>query len=142
MPHLVRRSPVTDLLDWLDSETSRLPRHNSVHYIRVEDFTDDGSYVVRAELPGVDPDKDIEISVEGDLLTIQGRRHEEEKHKHRSEFRYGSLSRSLRMPSGAQADMVKATYGDGVLEVRVPMPGGRQEATKVPVKRVNGTPST
>lgn len=69
MSYLVRRSsPVNDLLDWFEYESSRLSLHGSAHYIHVEDFTEDGTYVVRAELPGVDPDKDVEISEMGYLV--------------------------------------------------------------------------
>ena len=126
--------PFSDLIDWLETETGSSLR-NAAHYIRVEDFSDDGCYVVRAEMPGVDPDKDVEIFVEGDLLRIEGHRQEEEIDKHHSEFRYGSFTRTLRLPAGARAAEVKASYADGMLEVRVPMREIEDEVTKVPVER-------
>jgi HSP20 family protein len=106
---------------------------------RVEEFEDDGTRVIRAELPGVDPDKDVEITIEGDELRIRAERRQEEKVEEkgrlRSEFRYGSFARRLTLPAGAVADDVKATYHDGVLEVRVPISSEKAAATKIPVAR-------
>jgi HSP20 family protein len=103
--------------------------------IRVEEFVDDKTLVVRAELPGVDPDKDVEITIDNGYLHIHAERQEKEEHKDkgrfRSEFRYGSFSRSIPLPDGVKEDDIKATYGDGVLEVRTPLP---QEAVQ------SGTP--
>jgi HSP20 family molecular chaperone IbpA len=139
MSTLVRRvNPLSDMLDWLETETS-MPLRGTAHYIRVEDYLEDGAYVVRAELPGMDPDKDVEISVEGDLLTIQGHRREESKDKYHSEFRYGSFTRTVRLPAGSRAEEVEATYGDGVLKVSIPMGEVAPSVTKVPVQRAPET---
>jgi HSP20 family protein len=83
--------------------------------------------VVRAELPGIDPEKDVEITVDNGVLTITAERREEKVEGeegtsgYRSEFRYGSYRRSMTLPTGATEDDVKATYTDGILEVRVPI---------------------
>lgn len=94
--------------------------------VRVEEYHDSGSYVVRAELPGIDPERDVDVSVTGDQLTIKARREEKTEHRgkdgYRSEFRYGSFSRTVTLPQGVRQDDVHATYSDGVLEVRVPVP--------------------
>lgn len=124
---------LADMVDWLESGPSIALRDGD-RFVRVEDFERDGNYVVRAELPGVDPDKDIEVTVEGEYLTIHGERHEEVREKNRSEFRYGSFSRSLRMPAGADATSVQATYRDGILEVVMPL-GEEHPHTQVPVVR-------
>ena len=126
---------LADMVDWLESGPSIALRDGD-RFVRVEDFERDGSYVVRAELPGVDPDQDIEVSLEGDYLTIRGERHEEIREKNRSEFRYGSFSRSLRMPPGADASTVQATYRDGILEVVVPL-GEERPQTQIPVVRTD-----
>ena len=55
----------------------------------------DDLLIVRAELPGMDPDNDFEITVENGTLTIHAERREEHKQAHRSEFRYGSFTRSI-----------------------------------------------
>ncbi|HET6949050.1 MAG TPA: Hsp20/alpha crystallin family protein [Acidimicrobiales bacterium] len=106
--------------------------------VRVEEYVDDGTLVVRAELPGIDPDKDVELSVTDDVLLIQAHRQERSEHKdkdtYRSEFRYGSFTRHVPLPPGVKADDITATYTDGVLEVHAPMAEEAKPATtKVPV---------
>lgn len=142
MTTLVRptESPISELFQWLD-----LNRPTSLsdlmHYVPLESFTDEGSYVVRADLPGVDPEKDIEVKVDGDVLTIHGERREEEHDNGRSEVRYGSFTRSVRLPKGASATDVVARYDAGVLEVRVPMKEAPAEPIKVAVQRAGGKES-
>ncbi|HEY0620525.1 MAG TPA: Hsp20/alpha crystallin family protein [Kribbella sp.] len=118
------RSTFADLVDWLESEFPTIPsvrQFAGLQMMRVEDFQDGNEYVVRAELPGVDPDKDIDIQLLDGVLTIKAERREENKDANRSEFRYGSFSRSLTLPAGADENNVKATYKDGILEIRVPL---------------------
>jgi HSP20 family molecular chaperone IbpA len=107
----------------------------------VESYTEDGKFVVRADLPGVDPEKEIEVKVDGDVLTIHGERHEEEHDNGHSEVRYGSFTRSVRLPKGATAGDVVATYDAGVLVVTVPMAEAAAEPIKVPVQRVESRAS-
>jgi HSP20 family protein len=109
--------------------------------IKVEELRDGDSLVVRAELPGIDPEKDVDVSVSEGALHISARREEKIEEKlqdsYRSEFRYGSFSRTLPLPEGATADSVTASYKDGVLEVRVPVPTAppAPPSSKVPVTR-------
>lgn len=131
---IVRRpqGPFTDLLDWFETEM----RHVGVTpSVPVEDFTEDGHYVVRAELPGVDPEKDVTVTIEGDVLTIHGERHEDKKDKNLQEHRYGAFTRAVRIPPGTSADEVKASYADGILEVRVPVKASGSGAQKVAIER-------
>ncbi|MFH0964862.1 MAG: Hsp20/alpha crystallin family protein [Planctomycetota bacterium] len=83
----------------------------------------DDAVTVTAELPGVTP-AEIEVTVEGDVLTIHGEKNEEKEEKgksyHRIERRYGSFSRSIHLPSSVQSDKVKASSKDGVLTVEIP----------------------
>ena len=108
--------------------------------LRIEEFVDDTTLVVRAELPGLDVDKDVDISVHNGLLHIKANRTEtaEKKDKtfYRSEFRYGAFERTLALPPGATVDDVKATYENGVLEIRIPMPQDATTKHRVPVQRV------
>lgn len=92
------------------------------HLLAVEDSIDNGRYVVRAEIPGVDPDKDVEVSVEDRQLTIKAQRSEQHQNNGRSEFTYGSFSRSVSLPQGADADSIEATCSKGILTVSVPIP--------------------
>jgi len=80
-------------------------------------------FVVRAEVPGIEP-KDIDLHVAGDLLTISGEKRQDIDEKgetwHHTERRYGSFRRSLRLPAGVDAGSVSADYDKGVLSVHLP----------------------
>lgn len=131
------RSPVADMLSWLESGTGFDTRSFGLApYVKVEDFVDEGTYVLRADMPGIDPDKDVEVTIEGDIVTIHGERREEQKDKNHHELHYGSFSRSVQLPHGTKPDEVSAKYVDGVLEVRIPM-AKEEESTahKVPIQR-------
>ncbi|SDQ31432.1 Molecular chaperone IbpA, HSP20 family [Thermostaphylospora chromogena] len=121
MSTIMRRDPrglFPELLDWLEAPfASLLP--SSAQTIRVEDYVKDGRYVLRAELPDIDPDKDVEITIAGGILTIRAERQEEHKDQYRTEFRYGSFTRSIALPQGADENDVKATYDKGILEISV-----------------------
>lgn len=100
--------------------------------IRVEEFREDGTLVIRADLPGIDPGKDVELTVSDGMLHIEAERRVEEKREEqgyvRQELRYGSLSRSLPLSEGVTETDITAAYKDGVLEIRVPEP--RHEPAK------------
>ncbi len=102
--------------------------------IRVDEYHEDGALVVRADLPGIDPDNDVTLTVSDGVLHIEAERREEE-HKedkgyvHR-ELRYGSFARALQLPEGVAESDIVATYKDGILEIRIPAP------THEPVKKI------
>jgi HSP20 family protein len=81
------------------------------------------SFVVKAELPGLEA-KDVNVSISGDLLIVKGekKKEEEEKDEHHycSERYYGSFQRVFRLPTGVQADKIKATFDKGVLKLTLP----------------------
>jgi HSP20 family protein len=124
MPLPARRAPARfpDFLDWLEGPWPGMLPFGSGQTFRVEDFTDDGKYMIRAELPGVDPEKDVEVTVDSGTLTIRAERREESKQDRHSEFKYGSMTRSLSLPEGSDPDKIMASYDKGILEVMVPMP--------------------
>ena len=129
-------SPVADVLGWLESGPALgLRGFGLAPYVRIEDYMDDGTYVLRAEMPGIDPDKDVSLDIEGDVLTISGERREEKRERNRRELHYGSFTRSVQLPPDARTDEIKATYVDGVLEVRVPAMVAEHKPLKVPVER-------
>jgi HSP20 family protein len=108
--------------------------------LRVEEFPENGSIVIRADLPGIDPDKDVDIEVADGMLRVSAERRKEEKVEEkdyvRTELRYGSFLRTLPLPAGATEKDVVATYKDGVLEIRVPVAAPEApEAKKIPVAR-------
>jgi HSP20 family protein len=101
-------------------------------WMRIEEIHEDDILVIRAELPGVDPDKDVEVSISDGVLHIEGRREETKEDKDarsfRSEFRYGTFSRDLALPKGVEGKQVQAAYRDGILEVRVPWPAAKAKS--------------
>ena len=78
---------------------------------------------VNLELPGV-REKDVHVSITGDMLTVKGERRFESDVKDEGYYRlervYGKFERSIPLPIPVQAEKVKATYRDGVLEIRLP----------------------
>jgi HSP20 family protein len=106
--------------------------------IRVEEYRKDGTLVIRADLPGIDPDKDVEVAVSGGMLHIEAERRQEEKREEkgyvRREVHYGSLSRSLPLPAGVTEADITATYQGGVLEIRIPEPK-EDSAVKIPISK-------
>jgi HSP20 family protein len=92
--------------------------------------------ILRADLPGLEQ-KDIEVTVEAGMLTIRGERKEEKEEK-REDYYYaerwaGSFARSVMLPAGVDADKVKATFKNGVLEVHIPKTK-EAKAKKIEVK--------
>ena len=77
--------------------------------MRVEDDTREGLYQVRAELPGVDPIEDIEVTVLDGQLTIRAERAQTGETNGRSEFSYGSFARTIVLPVGADEDDINET---------------------------------
>ncbi len=100
------------------------------HVIRVEDELKDGKYELRAEIPGVDPAKGIDVTVRDGVLTIKSERTEKKESNGRSEFSYGSFIRSVTLPTGADEDAIKASYDKGILTVSVPVSEEQQPAEK------------
>jgi HSP20 family protein len=100
---------------------------------------DDKEIVVTAELPGLDQ-KDFEVTVSGDLLTLKGEKKSEHTQKNGNatytERRFGSFSRSVRLPFEVRDENVEATYDKGVLSIRVTKPADMQRpARRIEVKR-------
>jgi HSP20 family protein len=79
--------------------------------------------IVNAEIPGVEAEN-IEVKLEGNVLTIKGERQREHEEKeenfHRIERSYGIFYRSLRLPSEVDAEKIKATYKKGILRIIIP----------------------
>ena len=119
------RAVFPDLADWLESPWTGPPPFLTGQVFRLEETIRDDRYVIRAELPGLDPENDIEVTVDGRILTIRAERRQQDNGPYRSEFRYGSLARAVRLPARVDAADVTARYDKGVLEVSVPVPRGQ-----------------
>ena len=128
------RDLVEPMSFWGDLDWPRRVFGSAVDTLRIEEAIEGDAMIVRAEIPGVDPDKDVDISVDDGVLTITAKREsttEETKDGgFRSEFRYGSFVRQIRMPKTADLDALTASYDAGVIEVKVPL-----RAEKVPTAR-------
>ncbi len=134
------RAMFPDLADWLESPWTGPPPFLAGQVFRLEETVRDDRYVIRAELPGLDPENDIEVSVEGRILTIRAERRQQDNGPCRSEFRYGSLARAVRLPARVDAADVTARYAKGVLEVSVPVPVVKPAGTRIPVEDVDAAP--
>ena len=118
--------PHLNLLDRF-LEDFRLPslfRDEETEWIPALDVSEtDAELIIKAEVPGIDP-KDIDITLNNDLLTVKGEKKKETKEEkenfHRVERHYGSFARTVRLPTEVKADDVEATYNNGVLKLVMP----------------------
>lgn len=98
----------------------------------------DTAIEVTAELPGID-EKDVEVVLRDDLLTIKGEKKSEKEEKkkdyHLIERSYGSFARSIRLPFEADSEAVKASFAKGVLKISIAKPAEVKDKTvKIPVR--------
>jgi HSP20 family protein len=87
----------------------------------VDVIEQDDRYLLRADVPGFEPDQ-VKIEVEDGRLIVSAEHEENEEHYLRRERRYGSASRTITLPGGVTPDQVEATCKDGIVEVSVPKP--------------------
>ncbi len=90
---------------------------------KVDIFEEGGDVVVKAELPGMKKEE-IDVNITNDTITISGEKKQEEKVEKKNYYRlersYGSFTRKFRMPTDVESENAKASFKEGVLEVRVP----------------------
>ena len=134
------RAMFPDLADWLESPWTGPPPFLAGQVFRLEEAIRDDRCVIRAELPGLDPENDIEVTVDGRILTIRAERRQEDDRPYRSEFRYGSIARAVRLPARVDAGDVTARYDKGVLEVSVPVRAVKPAGTQIPIENADATP--
>jgi HSP20 family protein len=89
----------------------------------VDLYETENEYVVKLAAPGLRPDN-FEITMQQNVLTIQGRTQEEEKQEgsryHVREQHYGEFLRTIQFPSQVDADKIQASLANGILTIRVP----------------------
>jgi HSP20 family protein len=94
---------------------------------------DDKAFKITAELPGLE-EKNIDVSVSGDMLTFKGEKHyekdEKDKNRHVSERAYGSFQRSFALPGGVDRDKITADLSKGVLTITLPKTAEAQKPEK------------
>ena len=89
---------------------------------------------MRAELPGIDPATDVDVTVRNGVLTITAERSEKKESHGRSEFHYGSFTRSLTLPTGTEEESITARYEKGILTVSAPIAEPETPARRVAVE--------
>jgi HSP20 family protein len=99
---------------------------------RMETYRRENDYVIRIDLPGVDP-KDVSVHAEGHVLSISGERKSEDTNAEYRETFYGKFERAVTLPQGVETDKIAANYQNGVLEVRVPLPA-QLAGRKIPIQ--------
>jgi HSP20 family protein len=114
-----------DMNKLLEGFTSRLSptETNAVWSPVVDIYEDEGSYVLKAELPGLTKD-DLELSLENRTLTLRGERKMEkdvkEENYHQIERSYGRFVRTFTLPTFVDQDKITADFKEGILEVVLP----------------------
>jgi HSP20 family protein len=118
---------ITDLRSRFDRLFDDLGRqHHDSWAPAIDVVRQDGSLTVRADLPGIKPEE-VKIEVEDGVLTVSGQHEEHRSEKDddgryvRRERRFGAFSRSIVLPSGVDAQAIKAETHDGVVEVTIPL---------------------
>jgi len=98
----------------------------------VDVFVREGTFVLRADLPGMTKDN-VKVEVKDDFIAIEGERksdfEEDKDGVYRAERVYGTFFRAVPMPEGVKPEDVKATFKDGVLEVTAPLPLAKKAPT-------------
>jgi HSP20 family protein len=121
--------PVPDIAGWEGTPPFAVHRHASgPRSIPIEQYQDGSAYVIRLELPGIEPASDLQVSVQGGVLSIRAERRDEIRVKHDSEFSYGQFARHLALPADSNAQDVTATYHNGILTVRLALEPQHQAA--------------
>jgi HSP20 family protein len=112
------RSIFPDLFDWLEPPYALL-RPFTGQAMRIEEGIEGGRFVVHAELPGIEADKQAKVTVLNGVLTIEAERSESAENHSHSEFHYGTFTRRLALPENANEKDIEASYDKGILEVTV-----------------------
>jgi HSP20 family protein len=125
------RRPFEGLTSWFDDvdtlfQNDFFTRPLEGNWVPAMDIEEkNGTYMVKADLPGVNKD-DIHLELRDGYLTLKGERkyeHEEEEDNYRRiERTHGTFQRSLKVPEGLTQKDIKAKYRDGVLELTIPTP--------------------
>ena len=130
MTNLVRWDPFSDLRQTMDrlfdegfSRPWRFLPGEQEATFPLELSESDHDVVVKAALPGIDPNE-VEITVQNDVLTIRGEHKEQaeetKREYYRREVRYGAFHRSIALPTGVDSDKAQAEFKNGMLQLRLP----------------------
>ncbi|HZS81431.1 MAG TPA: Hsp20/alpha crystallin family protein [Stellaceae bacterium] len=122
-----------------DFEPAWRPQRTFTFAAPAVEISEDGkAYKIAAELPGID-EKDVDVSVTGDMLVLKGEKRQETEEKdgncYLSERAYGAFQRSFYLPEGVDRDKITADFSKGVLTVTLPKTAeARKQQKKIDVK--------
>ncbi len=132
-PFLALQREVNNLFDDFFSPAPFETKDWNMGFPQVDIKETDKELKISAELPGL-TEKDIEVLISEDLLTIQGEKREEKEDKkenyYSSERYYGSFKRQIRLPEAVTADKVQAKFKNGVLDITIPKSEKAQKGKK------------
>jgi HSP20 family protein len=120
------------------AELSWLPFLDPV--IRLERYRKDDKLVVLAEIPGIDPAKDVSITAQDGVLRIGVVRLKETEEGAHSEFRYGAFYRTVMLPLGTKEETISASYANGILEIAMTVGEPEHAMRSIPIAVPNGQP--
>ena len=101
--------------------------------VRIEEHTDDKEYTLRAEVPGVDPEKDVTVTYFDGALRLQIRRTDIRKDKTHTEFSYGTYDRTVPMTAAVDEHSIRASYADGILEIHATVTDAQDHHRAIPI---------
>ena len=125
-PKLHFHHHVSDLFPEFFNAALQEPTQSTTSWLpAAEGRVEDGNYVIRLALPGVDP-KEVAVSLMDNVLTVKGERNADHdttgKEYFVREVSYGTFQRNFALPEGVDSAQVEAKYANGMLEIRVPTP--------------------
>jgi HSP20 family protein len=135
---------MSDEMDRMMTNESRGTGNGVAWAPRIEVSQRDGSFIARAELPGMKPDQ-VKVEIAGDEVVIQGERVDEREVKEGNlsltELQYGKFYRAIPLPEGAKAGEARAKFENGVLEITVPSPTPDTSRREIPIQSASGDSS-
>src|SRR5260370_40078719 len=97
----------------------------------------DGKYLIRAELPGVNPG-DVKLEITNEAVSLEGERKSERQENkgnvHLAERQYGHFYRAIPLPEGAKVEEARAKFANGLLEVTVPVQEQKEKRREIPIE--------
>lgn len=129
------------VLEWIDAWLpTEVPWRNPQFPLRMEETRQDGQVIVRVEVPGINPARDVDVVIDEGTLTVAGRRLASEQTAERSEFSYGEFTRMVTLPRDVDEESARATYRDGILTITMATTGESAVTRHVPIDSGESTP--
>lgn len=140
-----RHNPCLEMMDLLDERDPAVgSQDTAVHTLPVDAFVDHDTWVLQAEIPGIDPGRDLAVTIHGGILSISGERRPDGHASGgghgpagRHERHVGRFGRRLSLPGHVVPEQATAVYAAGVLEVRMPLAPAEDEVIVVPVRQAS-----